>query len=306
MKLFDFDENYDPIVKIIGAIHSVAEGKPSMSPEDLKRQRDAQDLLAKMITLPVGTTQKDFEIDTIPCAWAIPDFPHTKKKVILYCHGGGYTCGSLKYAGIIAHKLALHCGLDVLFFEYRLAPEHPYPQGLEDALAVWNHLMHIGYGADNVIVVGDSAGGNMALEICLKLKKQERMLPNALVLMSPWSDMTMTSPTYQTKKDVDPLITEEYVRLVRDAYAPNVEDYKDPKYSPLFADLHHFPKTYIQVGGKEILLHDSTELAKKMNKSGVACEIEIFKNGWHVFQQLPMKRSITAMKEIGKWVQENM
>ncbi|MDO4466957.1 MAG: alpha/beta hydrolase [Bacillota bacterium] len=306
MKLFNFENNEDPILKIVKAVHSAAEGTPSMEPEGLKKQRDAQDLLGKMITQPIGTTQTNFMIKKIPCAWAKPDYVHLQKKVILYCHGGGYTCGSLTYAGIMAHKLAMYCGLDVLFFEYRLAPENPYPKGLKDAISVWNYLMHIGYGAENVILIGDSAGGNMALELCLHLKNNQRLLPSALVLLSPWTDMTMTSPTYETKQDVDPLLTVDYIRVVREAYAGHVKDYANPKLSPLFADLHDFPKTYIQVGESEILLNDSTALAKKLLESGVACKLDIFENGWHVFQQLPMPRSNAAMKEIGTWVQNNL
>lgn len=304
MKLFNFETSEDPILKIVKMIHSATEGTPSLDLEAFKKQRDAQDLLGKMITTPLGTTQKNFKIKKIPCAWAKPDFMHPKKKIILYCHGGGYTCGTLTYAGIIAHKLAIHCGLDVLFFEYRLAPENPFPKGIKDAISVWNYLMLIGYGAENVILVGDSAGGNMALELCLHLKEKNRLLPGGLILLSPWTDMTLTSPTYETKKDVDPLLSREYIHVAREAYAKDAKDFADPKFSPLFGDLHGFPKTYIQVGEHEILLNDSTALAEKLSQSGVSCKIDIYENGWHVFQQLPMPRSNVAMKDIGAFVQE--
>ena len=92
------------------------------------------------------------------------------RRVILYCHGGGYTSGNLGYSRVLSSKLAHVTGYDVLSFEYRLAPEHPYPAAVEDALRAWDYLMYQGYGAENVMVAGDSAGGNLALVLCRRLK----------------------------------------------------------------------------------------------------------------------------------------
>lgn len=304
MSLFNLGDRdkTDPIMRAVKAVNSVAEGARTLSPEDLERQRNAQDILARLITPPVGTTQKDFNIGEMHAAWAIPDTPHITNKVILYCHGGGYTCGSLRYAGILGHKLAQSSGLNTMFFEYRLAPEHPYPVAIQDAIKAWDYLMLRGYGASDIIIAGDSAGGNMALELCLFLREQERMLPGAIVLMSPWTDMTASASTYATYEGIDPIVTKDYVHSLVQAYAGDRDDLDNPKLSPLFADFTDFPPVYIQVGQNEVLLHDSTQLAENMRSFGVSVKIDIFENGWHVFQQLPMPRANTAVKDIGNWI----
>ncbi len=302
MSLFSRTQKSDPIIKAVKAINSVAEGEKSLSPEDLERQRSAQDLLARLVTPSLETSQTDIKIGEMNAAWARPHFTHSKKRVIMYCHGGGYTCGSLKYAGILGHKLSLYSGLDTLFFEYRLAPENPYPAAIQDAVRAWDYLMLLGYAAKDVIVAGDSAGGNMALSLCLFLREQKRMLPGALVLMSPWTDMTVTAESYKTHADDDPILTEDYVRSVRTAYCGSDADYKDIHYSPLFADFEGFPPAYIQVGQSEILLDDSVRLCDKMRKGGVSARLDIYESGWHVFQQLPLPRSNDAAKDIGDWI----
>lgn len=303
MRLLKLSEKNDPVMHAVKTVHSVSIASDSVAPEDLERQRMGQDLFSKLATPVIGTTTEALRIGEMPAEWVKPDFAHRTDRVILYCHGGGYTCGSLKYAGILASKLSLNTGLEVLSFEYRLAPEHPYPAAIEDGLAAWDYLMRYGYGAKDVIIAGDSAGGNLTLEICLELKKQNRMLPKALILLSPWTDMTVTSETYQTHLEMDPMLTPEYVKAVRGAYAGQNVDFSLPEFSPLFGDLKGFPKTLIQVGTHEILLGDSTHLAQKMKEQDVQVQLEICENGWHVFQQMPIRRANRAMKSIGDFVQ---
>lgn len=297
----------DAIMRAVKAVHSVAVNGASVAPEDLERQRAGQDLVSKLVTPGIGVHQKSVIIENedfeIPAEWVIPDFCHEKKHLIMYCHGGGYTCGSLKYARILASKLSIHTGIETLSFEYRLAPENPYPTALNDAIAVWDYLMKMGYGARDIIVAGDSAGGNLALELCLTLKKQRRFLPRALILMSPWTDMTLTSETYETCKDIDPMLTREYVNAVRGAYAGTDADFANPRYSPLFGNFTGFPPTLIQVGLNEILLGDSEKLAEKMRDFGVFVTLERYEECWHVFQQMPIRRAYRALENVGKFTQ---
>ncbi|MCR5784913.1 MAG: alpha/beta hydrolase [Eubacterium sp.] len=302
MNLFNKNDKTDPIMRAVKAVNSVAEGEKSLSPEDLERQRNAQDLLAKLIIPPIGMTQTEFNIGDMNAAVCKPDFAHYENRIILYCHGGGYTCGSLKYAGILGQRLSYYCGLKTMFFEYRLAPEHPYPAAIQDAVRAWDYLMLKGYGAKDIIVAGDSAGGNMALSLCLFLREQERMLPGGLVLMSPWTDMTAESESYKTYEEVDPILTGNYVRSVREAYCGKETDYRDVHFSPLFADFKGFPPTYIQVGQSEILLDDSLKLCEKMREGGASVKLDVYESGWHVFQQLPLPRSNDAVKDICEWL----
>ena len=204
---------------------------------------------------------------------------------------------------ILASKLALASGCDVLSFEYRLAPEHPYPAAIQDALEVWDHLMHMGVGARDVILAGDSAGGNLALELCLKLKEQGRRQPRMLILMSPWTDMTCSGLSHTDCADIDPMLSAEYISSVRAAYTGPDADWSDPCYSPLFGDLRGFPPALIQVGTNEILRSDSELLHHKFQESNVYSVLEVYDECWHVFQQMPIRRAAQAMESVGRFVQ---
>ena len=156
----------EAILAALRKVHNIA-SPASTAPEDLKRQRLGQETLGRLLTPPIGFSWEPFEIEGIPAAWVRPEGGHDRSKMILYCHGGGYTSGTLGYARLLASRMALATGYEVLAFQYRLAPEHPYPEALED----------------------DSAGGNLALELALDLRDADRMLPWRLVLFSPWPDM---------------------------------------------------------------------------------------------------------------------
>ena len=177
------------MMRALKAIHSA--GSPeSMTPKDLERQRAGQELLGRLVTPMIGMKWEPFELSGMKAAWVRPEWGHDHHKIILYCHGGGYTSGNLGYSRPLASKLSHTTGWETLSFEYRLAPEHPFPAAADDALAAWDYLMQLGYGARDITVAGDSAGGNMALVLCHRLKAAGRMLPGRLILMSPWTDMT--------------------------------------------------------------------------------------------------------------------
>ena len=233
--------------------------------------------------------------------WVSVNRAHMKKYVILHCHGGGYSTGSSIYARTLTSKLAAGTSMDVLCFDYRLAPEHPYPAAAEDAMKAWNYLMLLGYGARDVIITGDSAGGNLALSLVLKLKEQERLLPRGIVLMSPWTDLTGEGKTFQTKAELDPVLDKEYIDRMTRGYAPD-RDLTDPYISPLFGDFHGFPPVYIQVGENEILLDDSLRLYKNLIKAGVAAHIDRFPGMWHVFQMSPFKKASEAMDKNAEFI----
>lgn len=299
----DQAEKMDAMMKAIKAIRSVgnvSQDNPTL--EELSRQRAAHELVAKLAKTPVGVARERFLLEGMNAEWTSPDFPHVKKTVILYCHGGGYTCGGLGYAGILAGKLALFTGLCVLSFEYRLAPENPYPAAIDDGMKAYDYLLHQGYGAAQIILCGDSAGGNMALELVLRLKDEGRMMPKAMILMSPWTDMTVSAPSYEKYKDLDPMLTKEYVLGVRKAYAGEEADFEQPEYSPLYGELSGMPKTFIQVGSNEILRSDSERLHKKMIQAENDVKLRIYKGGWHVFQQLPVPRAAKAMEDVREFV----
>lgn len=291
----------EAILAALRKVHNIA-SPASTAPEDLKRQRLGQETLGRLLTPPIGFSWEPFEIEGIPAAWVRPEGGHDRSKMILYCHGGGYTSGTLGYARLLASRMALATGYEVLAFQYRLAPEHPYPEALEDARLVWEYLMFLGWGAREIILAGDSAGGNLALELALDLRDADRMLPWRLVLFSPWTDMTASGESYEACRDRDPLLTREYIEAVREAYAPGA-DWAQAAYSPLFADLRGLPPTLIQVGGREILLDDSTRLHQNLQAAGVPAVLQTWPEMWHVFQMFPLKAAGEAMDQMARYLE---
>ena len=268
---------------------------------DPEKQRQSQKSMGAILKNTKEITYLEFQIENMQAEWLRVNRAHMKKHVILYCHGGGYSAGSCVYARTLTSKLAVATSMDILCFDYRLAPEHPYPAALEDAVKVWNYLMLLGYGAKDVIVAGDSAGGNLALSLVQILKEEGRMLPGGLVLMSPWTDLTCSGKSHETKTQIDPVLNAEYLDRARYAYAGQM-DMTDPKISPLFGDFHGFPPTYIQVGDNEVLYSDAVRLQRRMAAAKVSVKLEHFEGMWHVFQMAPFKKAYMAMDKIAEFI----
>lgn len=288
------------MMRALKAIHSASPAE-SMAPEDLARQRAAQEILGRLVSPMRGMRWEPFDLDGMKAAWVRPEWGHDPEKIILYCHGGGYTSGSLGYSRPLASKLSHASGWETLCFEYRLAPENPYPAAVDDAVRVWDYLMYQGYGARDVALAGDSAGGNLALVLLHRLKAAGRQLPSRLVLFSPWTDMTASGESCTQRAHLDPTITVDYIKAVRAAYAGGA-DLADPMLSPLFGDFTGFPPTLIQVGGNEVLYSDAERLRDRMRAAGALCQMEEWTEMWHVFQMLPIKRAAEAMERVGKFL----
>lgn len=283
------------MMNLIRKVHGLVEHP------DLTRHRQSQDRIGALLGTEKGVEYTPVTVEDMSCEWVRVTRAHMKKYVILYCHGGGYSTGSTVYARTLTKKLAESTSMDVFAFNYRLAPEHPYPAATDDALKAWNYLMYLGYGARDVIVAGDSAGGNLALSLTLRLKEQERLLPRGLVLLSPWTDLTKSGKSYESRKEVDPVLDHEYLDRMIENYAGG-QELSNPLISPLFGNFKGFPPTYIQVGDNEILLSDATLLHKKLLKENVSAHLDIYKGMWHVFQMSPIKISYDAMDKNAEFI----
>lgn len=268
---------------------------------DLEKHRLSQDHIGGLMGSSRDTVIREFQIGDIEAEWVSMTKTHGHKRVILYCHGGGYSTGSRIYARSVTTKLAAASAMDVLSFNYRLAPEYPYPAAMEDAVKVWDYLMLQGYGARDVVVAGDSAGGNLALVLVRRLQQQGRGLPKGLVLLSPWADLTSSGESHALKREVDPVVNEAYLRQMVHNYAEG-RDLKNPLLSPLFGDFSGFPPTYIQVGENEILLSDSIQLHQKLDEARVMTKLDIFDGMWHVFQMMKMRQTTEAMDQIARFL----
>lgn len=296
------NKKMSPLMKTVKAAHDRMGIPDTADMEEVEKHRKSEEAIAKIATPSLHTGFDKFYIEELESQWTHPRQESLKYPVILYCHGGGFSSGGLEYAGVLAGKLTKYTGMSVLSYAYRLTPEFPYPAALEDTVKAWDYLRGLGYEAEDIILAGDSAGGNLALELTLFLKEQDKPLPRALILMSPWTDMTATAPSYEKYADFDPILSYEYIVSARNAYLPETTDYENPKYSPLFADLSGFPPVLIQVGSHEILRSDSEHLCQKLQKNGSQASIEIFKDCWHVFQQMPTIKAVKAMEDIAAFI----
>ena len=283
------------LMQLVRRVHGLVENP------DIEKHRQSQDHICEILGNTRQIHYEEFSIENMNMEWVSVNQAHLKKYVILYCHGGGYSTGSSKYARTLTSKLASSTFMDVLCFDYRLAPEHPHPAALEDAMKAWNYLMLQGYGAGQVIVAGDSAGGNLALALTLKLKDEQRLLPKGLVLLSPWTDLTSSGESFQSRAELDPVLNAEYIDRMKLAYAQQL-DLKDPLISPLWGDHTGFPPVYIQVGENEILYSDAIRLQDRMLKEHVPVKLTHFPGMWHVFQMSPFKTAYEAMDKIAEFI----
>jgi monoterpene epsilon-lactone hydrolase len=202
-------------------------------------------------------------------------------RVLLYFHGGGYCSGSILSHRRLVTEAGRAARARTLAIEYRLAPEHPFPAALNDAASAWRFLEQQGIAAEHIAVGGDSAGGGLTVALINQLRDAGALIPGCAWLISPWSDLTLSGPTLATKDEVDPIIHKAYLAELVEAYLPPGVDSKDPRVSPLNADLREFPPTLIQVGSCETLLDDSTRFAAAA--AGAAVTLEVWPNMIHAF-----------------------
>ena len=227
------------------------------------------------------------------------------REVVLQLHGGGYI-GKMKnaYRDFAVLYARMPGERAVLSVDYRVAPEDPYPAALEDAYAAYQWLLEMGCRGSQIIVAGDSAGGGLALALCLYLKDKGEPLPKKLVLMSPWTDLAATGDSYETNFEKDPLFGNTTDSMIYSNAYYGENDPKTPYISPLYGNYEGFPPMLFQVGGAEMLLSDSARAAKKAKAAGCEVQLTIYDEMFHVFQlgMKKMKESREAWKEIEEFL----
>ncbi|MEZ5008866.1 MAG: alpha/beta hydrolase [Chitinophagales bacterium] len=226
-----------------------------------------------------------------------------KDRVVLYLHGGAYCAGSVKTHKALIARIARASKCKAIGINYRLAPDYPYPAALEDALSAYNELLAQGH--KNIFLAGDSAGGGLCMALMLKLKKQRKPMPKGATLISPWTDLAMTGESIRTKIYNDPLIDPKVLKYFAGLYIGE-DSPTNPYISPLYGDLSQLPPILIQVGGNEVILDDSTRLAKKLKKNGCEVELEVWENMFHVWHYLGgvLPESKDAIDSIGSFVKD--
>ena len=269
--------------------------KPFVSSCSLERTRQGQDRLGALMASSYkdDSQYETIRLDSFEGALITPP-DVTSRGIILYLHGGGYTCGDLKYACGFGTVLAAKCGVKVFAPAYRLAPESPFPAAVDDALEAYRYLLRIGYLPSDIILCGESAGGGLIYSLCLKLRQTGENLPAGIIAISPWSDLTLSGQSYETNKQVDPSLEKEKLEFYANSYIYGSENpdsdsgadrlrKSNPLVSPLFGDLVGLPPSIIFVGGDEILLDDSRLLHEKLIASGARSQLIVTPKMWHVY-----------------------
>jgi acetyl esterase/lipase len=252
----------------------------------IDEQRGAMAATASAAPPPDGVNVRPGRLGGCPAEWLTPEGA-VPGAVVLYLHGGGYCTGSLDSHRGLAGRIALASGCAVATLEYRLAPEHRFPAAVDDATAAYGELLASGIRPERIAVAGDSAGGGLTVATLLALRAGGSPLPGAAVCLSPWVDLTQSSPSYTELADVDPMVSKSGLDEMAGAYLGGT-DPRQPLASPLFAeDLGGLPPVHIEVGAREVLLDDATRLAGRIRDAGGRADLTVWPELIHVFQAFP-------------------
>jgi len=278
--------------------------KPVLANCSLKMLRKGQDKIGELMEARYrrNVIVKKHRFNRFEGAALLPK-DERRAGVILYLHGGGYTCGGLDYAMGFGSMLAVMTGTRVFCAAYRLAPEHPFPAALEDAEEAFHYLISKGYSADHITLCGESSGGGLCYALCQRLRDMGEQQPCAVIAISPWTDLTVSGSSYLENKDRDPSMTEEALRFYAENYS---KDIRDPLVSPLFGDLTGIPPSLIFVGGDEIMLSDSEQMHQRLLEYGCSSKLIVTPDRWHGYILYGLEEDKKDFIQIGRFLDQNM
>lgn len=253
---------------------------------------------------PLGYKQTKIELSN--CSMELLRRNNSNKKHIIYqIHGGGYI-GNLRnvYRDFAVQYCRKTGGAPVYSLDYRTAPDHPYPAALEDAISGYEWLLGQGYPEQHIFLVGDSAGGGLALALCHYLKDKDRKLPRAIVTMSAWTDLALEGESYEKNYEIDPLYGNTRDSLIYRTDYHGGNDPKNPYISPLYGSFEGFPPMLMQVGTHEMLLSDTLSVATKAQAEGVKVQCSVYRQMFHDFQMTlnMIPESKRAWEEVARFI----
>ena len=227
-------------------------------------------------------------------------------RAVLYLHGGGYVIGSINTHRDLAGRISRAAKARVLIIDYRLAPEHPFPAAVDDAVAAYRWMLASGLKASRIAVAGDSAGGGLTVAALVAIRDAKLASPGAGVCLSPWVDLEGLGDSMKTKAAVDPIVQKEALVEMAAHYLAG-QNPRSPLAAPLYAELAGLPPILIQVGTAETLLDDATRLAERARKAGVKVTLEPWENMIHVWQIFAamLDEAQQAIDKIGEFVRAN-
>jgi epsilon-lactone hydrolase len=287
----------------LGMIIDMLKARPLEADVSVAEMRAGIEALASIAPLPDDVTFEPVDAGGLLAEWVTAPGAR-RQNVILYLHGGGYVIGSIKTHRELAARLSRAAAARVLLIEYRLAPEHPHPAAVEDATAAYRWLLGIAVAPSRMVIGGDSAGGGLTVATLVALRDAGQPLPAAGVCLSPWVDLEGVGESMATKAAVDPMVQRDPLRKMAAMYLAG-QDPRTPLAAPLYADLSGLPPLLIQVGTAETLLDDSTRLAERARKAGVAVSLETWEDMIHVWQAFAslLPEGQQAIERIGAFIQ---
>jgi epsilon-lactone hydrolase len=290
----------------IDAIRDRQQASAGQAPPTLEERRAAFTPGDRLYPVPDDVLVTQVNAGGVPAHWLAAPGADTGR-VLLFLHGGGFEFGSVRSDGELAARLGRASGMRVLFPEYRLAPEHPFPAAIDDVQAVWRWLRTAqALGARSIAVAGDSAGGGFAVALLVATRDAGEPVPAAAVLMSPTVDLTSSGASMTERADQDPISTPAMLRQFASDYLAGA-DPETPLASPLFAQLAGLPPLLIQVGTADLLLSDSERLAAAAAEAGVDVTLEIGEGLPHVYQlMLGTPEAAEATGRIGKFLRARL
>lgn len=228
--------------------------------------------------------------------------PNSQGIHLLHLHGGAFFTGSRRTHAGLASELCARSGGTAHLIDYRLAPEHPWPAAPQDVMRAWQALRKQGVAAERIVVSGDSAGCALALGLAQELRDLGEPGPAALLMISPFLDLTLTAPSVRALASIDPMLTEVALRRGADAYRGALPA-ADPRVSPLMGDLRGLPPTLVQVGSDEILLDDALEFERRARLQGSSVSLQTWAGAWHDFQLLArvVPSAAQALDDLAHW-----
>ncbi len=288
---------------LIEAFMDQQKASASQAPPTLEERRAAFAPAGRLHPVPDDVLVSEVTAGRVPAHW-LGALGADAGRVLLYLHGGGYELGSLRSHGELAARLGQASGMRVLFPEYRLAPEHPFPAAIDDVVAAWRWLRSDqDLAARSMAVAGDSAGGGLAVALLVALRDAGEALPAAAALMSPTVDLTSSGVSMTERAEQDPISTPAMLGQFASDYLAGANP-KTPLASPLFASLYGLPPLLVQVGTADLLLSDSERLATTAAEAGVDVTLDIGEGLPHVYQLLlGTPEAADATEQTGKFLQ---
>ncbi len=288
------------------AVRELLAAFPEMKDTPIHQLRDQMEGWVSAFPLPEGVSVKNVDAAGVPAEW-VKAPAVGGESVLVYLHGGGYALGSVATGRRLAAAVSEAASTRVLSLDYRLAPEHPFPAAVDDAVAGYRWLLDQGVAQGKILIGGDSAGGGLTVATLTALRDAGDPMPAGGICISPWVDLTCSSGSYGTKAASDPVVVREDIRWLASLYLGD-RDPRTPLASPLFADLTGLPPLLIQVGSEEVLLDDAVELDRRSREAGVESTLEVWEDMihvWHVFFHM-LKEARDAIARIGAYFKDRV